>query len=639
MKKIINLLLIGMVGIFAFTACIDDKFDEPTFPFTDPDIAVNTNIREIKSLLGSGCSTEITDDLVFSAVVIANDSLGNFYKKIVVQDSTAGIEILIDGRNLYGKYPVGRRIFIKAKGLAIGSSKGVIQLAGLVSDCSPIGILFKDLDNYIIGGSLNNFVKPKEMKICDYGEFDVSTLVKFTNVQFDGGDLGLTFADAVTKSDKSRTLQDCSGNKFTVRTSGYSEFAADTLPSLKGSLVCVLGIYKYDDQAYSCKYFQGVLRSVDDIVFDAERCGASSGSEKLITIRSVRDLFASGQTIMADDVKIKGIVISDKDNGNLHGKNLVVQDATAGIAIRFSGSHDFNMNDEIEIAISGLEASEYNNLLQFNNVSLEAARVVGTGTITPREATTQQIADNGEEWESTLVKIIESQISGGSVYKDYDVVITDNSGSIDLHTSKYASFADSPLPSGTVKVTAIVGQYKENYQVFIRNLDDVEGGSGPPPSGALFSDDFEGGNLGKWITYSVSGDQVWEHSPKYGNPNSCAKMTGYFDGGRYANEDWLITSEIDLAGKSNAKLTFDNATKYDGPAMQVYVSTDYTGTGDPNSANWTEITYTKSDGNWNWTTAVVELSAYADKKIYFGFKYTSSDSATSTWEIDNVSVK
>jgi len=99
----------------------------------------------------------------------------------------------------------------------------------------------------------------------------------------------------------------------------------------------------------------------------------------------------------------------------------------------------------------------------------------------------------------------------------------------------------------------------------------------------------------------------------------------------------LITPQIDLSGNSTASLKFDNATNYPDPAMQVFISIDFSG--DPASANWTELTYTKSDGNWNWTAANVDLSSYADQKIYIGFKYISTDSETATWEIDNVVIK
>jgi hypothetical protein len=261
---------------------------------------------------------------------------------------------------------------------------------------------------------------------------------------------------------------------------------------------------------------------------------------------------------------------------------------------------------------------------------------VGTGSVSPREATVAEIINNGEDWESTLVLIKKAAISGGNVFKDYDVVVVDASGSIDMYTSQYASFADTGLPSGDVDITAVVGQFNDNYQVYIRNLSDIDGGTIEPPTG-IFTDDFET-DLSKWNAVSVIGDQVWEQVSQYGNPGGCAKMTGY-DGTSYENEDWMITPELDFTSSTGVKLTFDNATNYDGDPMELYISTDYSGTGDPNGANWTLIEYTKSDGSWNWTSSTIDLSTYDGQKLYIAFKFTSGSDKSATWEVDNVVIK
>ena len=631
MKKLFNYLFIGLVSTFIISSCVDTKFDEPEFPFKDPDIATNTTIKELKALHSSGAFETIDDDLVFSAVVIANDSTGNFYKKIVVQDETAGIEILIDGRDLYGKYPIGRKVFVKAKGLVLGEDHGVVQLGALVSEGSMVSIAFKEVGEIVVGGSLNNPVVAKEMKIGQFSDDDISTLVKFTNVQFSTGDIGANFADGTAHVNFNRTLVDCSKKEFIIRTSGYAEFANDTVPSLNGELTCVLGKYRND--------YQGYLRSLKDINFYQERCGTTTGNETLITISSVRDLFASGQTTMSDNVKISGVVISDKNTSNIDGKNMVLQDATAGIVVRFEAAHDFELNDQVEVVVSNLELSEYKNLLQFNGVVLEAATKTGTGTVEAKVATVSEILTNNEAWESTLVKIKDAQITGGAVYKDKDVVVQDATGTIDLYTRSFATFAEDALPTGNVDVTAIVGQYKDNYQLYLRNTDDVTGGGGGGGTGeSVFSDDFESG-LGKWNAVNVLGDQVWTHITQHGNPGGCAKMTGYKNGA-HANEDWLISPQLDFTGVTNPLIKFDNTTKYPGNPLELYVSTDYSGSGDPNSATWTQFTFHKSSGNWSWeSSGNIDLTAYAGQKVYIGFKYTSTDSESATWEIDNVVVK
>lgn len=171
-------------------------------------------------------------------------------------------------------------------------------------------------------------------------------------------------------------------------------------------------------------------------------------------------------------------------------------------------------------------------------------------------------------------------------------------------------------------------------------IDDIklkEEGDVDPPTDE-FTDDFES-DLSKWNVVSVIGDQVWVHIDQYGNPGGCAKMTGYDGGVPNENEDWLITPLLDFSNSTNIIMTFDNATHYDGNTMKLLISNDYSGFGDPNGSNWTEINYSLSDSNWNWTNSNIDLSAYDGQKIYIAFKYTSGSDKSATWEIDNVVIK
>ena len=628
MKKIFRIITLGLLGFLFLNSCVDRDFDEPEFPFTDPEIVTNTTIKALKSKHVLGSFTMLEEELTFSAVVIANDSTGNFYKKIVVQDSTGGIEVLVDGRDLFSKFPVGRRVFIKAEGLVIGDYNNLIQLGLAVSEGSLAAIPYKTLDNYIVGGSLNNFIEPKVLKINEINEDDISTLIKFYDVQFSNTYLGSTFADGINKTDANRTLVDCSKKEFLVRSSGYAKFAIDTLPSLNGELTCVLGIYRSD--------FQGFIRSLKDINFTNERCGTSTGNETLVTIKSLRDLYTSGQTTMPDKIKIKGIVISDRNNLNTDTKNAIIQDATAGVVVRFDANHSFNLNDEIEVAVSKLELSEYSKLLQFNNTPIDLAKKTGSSTVTPIEVPISTILSSGEIYESRLVLIKGASISGGSVYKDFNIYVDDGTGSLNLYTRTVASFANQSLPTNSVDIQGIIGQYNDKYQMSIRNLEDVSGG-GTNPTTDIFKDDFETG-LGKWNAVSVKGDQVWTLDATHGNPGACAKMSG-FAGSSNENEDWLISPKIDLTTVSTGALYFDNAKNYTGNDLEVYISKDYSGSGSPSSATWTKLTFVKSAGSWNYVSSgKIDLSGYNGYNVYISFKYTSTASDSSTWEIDNVKV-
>lgn len=146
-------------------------------------------------------------------------------------------------------------------------------------------------------------------------------------------------------------------------------------------------------------------------------------------------------------------------------------------------------------------------------------------------------------------------------------------------------------------------------------------------------------DLGSWTGFTVIGDQVWEWA-SYGVPPGCAKMNG-FSGAAVANEDWLISPSMNLTSFESVSFSFDQARNYaSNEGLFVLVSTDYDGSSDPSTnGTWNDITssYTFPDpGSWDFMEAgVVDVSAYTGVNTYFAFKYTSTDSDASTWEIDN----
>ena len=147
------------------------------------------------------------------------------------------------------------------------------------------------------------------------------------------------------------------------------------------------------------------------------------------------------------------------------------------------------------------------------------------------------------------------------------------------------------------------------------------------------SEDFEDG-LGTWTQYSVTGDQIW-HQDSYGGENF-AKMSGY-DGGSHENEDWLISPSLNLDLYDDEIFTFISAMNYTGNVLEVLYSDNYDGISDPNAAVWIALTAELSSGSWVWTeSGEVDLSGVIGTNIYLAYKYTSTNSESSTWEIDNI---
>ncbi|MBM3432248.1 MAG: hypothetical protein FJX92_04490 [Bacteroidetes bacterium] len=198
----------------------------------------------------------------------------------------------------------------------------------------------------------------------------------------------------------------------------------------------------------------------------------------LINTAELRALFTGSTTAAPNGRKITGIVISDRTTGNINGQNIYLQQGTgkAGICVRFTASHAFNLGDSIDVEVSGQEISEYRGLLQVNNVPLSYASLVASGkSITPRSTTIADINTNYEAWESTLVQITGiTSITGGS-NGTWSGSVTINSGanSLIIFTSYFAGFAGVVYPSNPQRITGYLTPFNTTKQLALRAASDA----------------------------------------------------------------------------------------------------------------------------------------------------------------------
>jgi hypothetical protein len=362
---------------------------------------------------------------------------------------------------------------------------------------------------------------------------------------------------------------------------------------------------------------------------------------------------------------IEGYVVSNDEAGNFY-KVLVLQDApenpTAAIQLDIDVTalySKYKPGRKVYVKLNGLGMTNLNGVLHIGSIEGNSVgRISATNyedyiirsseitTLVPKLITPSQYNDN---MINMLVQLDNMQLSGSEVgqpYANADDTFTvnrklkncdDNSETI-LRNSGFASFKNELFPTGKGSIVAIFSKYNSDYQLFIRDTEDVdfEGNRCDP----LFEDSFSDGTLNKWDPYSVTGAQVWYYNT-FGNPADSATMSG-FSSGNQTNEDWLISKPIDMTGVTSATLTFQTVKRYAGNDIQVFMSTNYTG-GNPNTnGTWTQLTAALDTNinSWSsWTNSGdVDVSAAAGGTLYIAFKYTSTTSASSTWEVDNVEV-
>jgi len=254
---------IGLVGI----AC-NKKFDEPA-GYTGPEIKANLSIRDLRTMHFTGNFEKIPDEFIIEGIVIADDSQDNFYKSIIVQDSTGGITILLDGFGLYNSYPAGTKLFVKLKDLWLGDYAKMIQLGAGVDRSDPafpglIAIPQPLFDRYIVKGSINNPMVPKPVRIDELNDSLQSCLVKINDVEFAPADTGKPYGDAVNKLSVNNIIKSCNGGSAYLRTSGFAGFAATKTTRGNGSITAVYTVFRTEKQL--------LIRDTSDIQMNGLRC-------------------------------------------------------------------------------------------------------------------------------------------------------------------------------------------------------------------------------------------------------------------------------------------------------------------------------------------------------------------------------
>lgn len=481
-KKLFSVLVV-ILACGAFSSCIKKDFETPPDPaLTDPDLHANTTIAALKEMDSlAGIPIRIVDDLVISGIVVADDKSGNFYKELVIQDETGGISIQIDQSDYYKDFPVGRRVFIKLRDLWLGEYHHLIQLGGYYTTSGTYFNIERIpqtlVSQHIIKGSYYHTVTPVVTSIFNLSK-DVNKyqnmLVQVEDVEFQdvpgSSYINLPYANGPNLADVNMVIEDCCNNELELRTSDFADFGYQLTPAGKGSMTGIFQIYD--------SYNQIKIRDLSDVKMNGLRCGVAApkliGTGSLMDVKSIRNLFSGCAAAFTNGTKVRGTVTSDLTTANINSYNLVMQDELAGIVVRFYSNNTFDLNDSIEIDLSGDSLTAFNGLLQISSVDLTDVTVLGTGNVAPINATVDEIYANTNNWESMLVRVENVTFPGSGVYSG-SISISDPTGFIDLYTRSGATFAGSAYPSsGTHSVTAYVNIFNGTPELNIRSTADVQ---------------------------------------------------------------------------------------------------------------------------------------------------------------------
>lgn len=280
MNTISKLTIAGVLSLGLFTAqsCVqDDDYATPPIECNLP--SPNISLADLVSKVTAGsikldANKAIAEDLIVQAYVISSDETGNFYKTISLQDKvenpTIGIQIEIDGSNLYNSYPLGAQVQINLKGLIVANDRGVMKIGSVDPQYTVGRIPSAVMSTYMVKtceaiqtikpkvvSSLTDALKPENL----------NTLVTIDGVQFSDPDGDKTYG--VSGATVNRVIVDKKGKETDLRNSGYATWYADALPKKSGSITVVVSRYNSTYQVF--------IRDTKDVKFDQDRFTTGGG--------------------------------------------------------------------------------------------------------------------------------------------------------------------------------------------------------------------------------------------------------------------------------------------------------------------------------------------------------------------------
>ncbi len=412
-----------LAAIIMVTSCTR-KFDAPPLN-ADPDIAVTMTIMELKARYAAvGDFKRIQDNQTISGVVIADDRSGNFYKQIIIQDATGGISVLLDANNVYTRYPVGRRVFVKLKGMMLGDYGGTIQIGIDTSRSADGRFLNLDgipqtlFDQYLVKGSFNNTITPKTVRPSDFtkkiNDPLLSTLVQIENMEFKDADLNKTYADLSKKTGAVNfTVTTCDKQSIVLRNSSYAKFASIKIPNGNGTLTGVPSIFNGTMQMF--------IRDTVDVHFTGSRCASMPATPT--TIADLRKLYAADMSL-DKAYSVGGTVISDGANKNIASGNFILQSGNRAIIVYKGGTIPYSVGDSVVLKLSTADSLiNYRNSLELKlekDYPLPAAIATGK-TIAPEVKTIVEIntalglpLGDPNNFEYALVRVNKASTNSGT---------------------------------------------------------------------------------------------------------------------------------------------------------------------------------------------------------------------------------
>lgn len=247
-------VVLSLLLLLCWAGC-SKEYDPPIVP-TPP--SPTLTIADLKKLY-RGEILELKEELVVAGRITSSDEAGNLYHALYIEDRGAAIELMIDQTQLFTRYPVGCRVHLRLKGLALGKGYGVVRVGRLSSlhqepfleeiASQPL------LDEHLFRSEQSlEEIAPEVFEISDLTDAGCGRLVRVDNLIYLSEEPG----EEPTPWAGLHRFVDPRGEELYLSVSSYARFADEPIPT---RILSLQGILRKGNLGY-----QIVPRDEQDLV-------------------------------------------------------------------------------------------------------------------------------------------------------------------------------------------------------------------------------------------------------------------------------------------------------------------------------------------------------------------------------------
>lgn len=224
-------------GILAAAGCYDSRFGEPG---PGPDGWTPTERIGTLRKRYAGTTVVIDADIVVEGRVTTSDRSGNFFRSFCIEQEGAALEVMAGIDYLHNDYPPGSLVSLRLRGLALGTSREVLQVGRPPAPGSgyPTDYIGSRpaMDRVAVRIGSEQIVAPQPT-VRTIGELDVAlcgTLVRIDGLRYTPEEL------SPSEWSGYKRFTDASGAEIFTYVRRYADFADNEVPPQAVSLTGIL---------------------------------------------------------------------------------------------------------------------------------------------------------------------------------------------------------------------------------------------------------------------------------------------------------------------------------------------------------------------------------------------------------------